>query len=203
MSRKKSLDLGPVLQEQIRRSASELFDARGYSGASIRDIADAVGISSSTMYHYFPNKQAILGEILINFMISYNSVVLPVLRHPDHEPAEKIANLVDVTIRMGDDHRSELRFGKPLRYALDQEMTATVVGMQREVNNALRDVIDEGLDQGVFTVDDASIATMAILDMINGVREWYKPDGRVCLDDLVSQYSDQCLRLLSDSRSRN
>lgn len=51
MARKKSLDLGPVLHEQILRSASTLFDERGYSGASIRDIAAAVGISSSTMYH--------------------------------------------------------------------------------------------------------------------------------------------------------
>ncbi|QRP42953.1 helix-turn-helix domain-containing protein [Amycolatopsis sp. FDAARGOS 1241] len=48
MARKKSLD-GPVLHEQILEEASRLFSERGHGATSIRDIADAVDISSSTM----------------------------------------------------------------------------------------------------------------------------------------------------------
>lgn len=197
MARKKSLDLGPVLHEQILRSASTLFDERGYSGASIRDIAAAVGISSSTMYHHFTNKQAILGEILTNFMLAYNAEALPVLRDQSRDPADRIREIVAITVRMGDEHRSELRFGKPLRYALDAHQIAGVVGMQREMNDAVRQVIEEGCARGEFEIDDAALATMAILDMLNGVREWYRPDGRVDRDTLITQYITQCLRLLS------
>lgn len=197
MARKKSLDLGPVLHEQILRSASSLFAERGYSGASIRDIAKAVGISSSTMYHHFVNKQAILGEILVEFMVSFNAAALPVLRDQSRPPAQRIADMVGLTIRMGDKHRSELRFGRPLRYALAPDQTAAVIGMQREVNDAVRDVVEQGCAAGDFDVADASISTMAVLDMLNGVREWFDPSGRTSLDDLIGHYTDYCLGILA------
>ncbi len=64
MARKKSLDEGRVPREEILQRASLLFFERGYGATSIRDIAEAVGLSSSTMYHHFANKQDVLYAIV-------------------------------------------------------------------------------------------------------------------------------------------
>ena len=42
------------MEARIRTEAARLFYRQGYGSASIRDLAAAVGISSSTLYHYYP-----------------------------------------------------------------------------------------------------------------------------------------------------
>lgn len=45
----------------------DLFSSRGYGGTSVRDIADAAGLSTGNVYHHFPDKEAIFQELLQQF----------------------------------------------------------------------------------------------------------------------------------------
>jgi AcrR family transcriptional regulator len=67
VARKKSLDQGRIPREEILQRASLLFRERGYGATSIQDIAEAAGLSSSTMYHHFANKQDVLYAIVSRF----------------------------------------------------------------------------------------------------------------------------------------
>ncbi len=55
-------------REQILDIAARLIARRGYSATTVRDIADEAGILSGSLYHHFSSKEAILQEILRNFM---------------------------------------------------------------------------------------------------------------------------------------
>ena len=48
----------------ILEKALELFSIRGYSGVSVYDIAEAVGIKAASLYKHFPGKQAIFDSLL-------------------------------------------------------------------------------------------------------------------------------------------
>lgn len=48
---------------EILEAAERIFVAEGYEGATIRKIADEVGVSSTALYMHFPDKSAILLEI--------------------------------------------------------------------------------------------------------------------------------------------
>lgn len=50
----------------ILDAASELFATKGYSATTTRELASAARISQATMYHYFPNKAAILLKLLVD-----------------------------------------------------------------------------------------------------------------------------------------
>ena len=52
----------------------------------------------------------------------------------------------------------------------------------------MRDTIAEGCQAGEFRVADVSLATMAILYMLNGIREWYSPAGRLSRDEVIARY---------------
>jgi len=43
----------------ILRNAKHLFAQHGYSGVSVRDIAGTCGIQAASLYHHFPDKQAL------------------------------------------------------------------------------------------------------------------------------------------------
>ncbi len=51
-------------RRDILDRALELFATHGFTGSSMRDIARAVGVRESALYHHFPNKNAILTTVL-------------------------------------------------------------------------------------------------------------------------------------------
>jgi AcrR family transcriptional regulator len=51
-------------RQALMDSALELFSERGYFGTTLRDIARAVGVRESALYHYFPSKEALFEAIL-------------------------------------------------------------------------------------------------------------------------------------------
>ncbi|MBL8920392.1 MAG: TetR/AcrR family transcriptional regulator [Myxococcaceae bacterium] len=57
-------DEGRDTRREILDRALELFATKGFTGSSMRDIARAVGVRESALYHHFPNKQAILQTVL-------------------------------------------------------------------------------------------------------------------------------------------
>ena len=57
---------GHIRRSEILTAAEKIFVELGYEGATIRKIADAVGLSSTALYMHFPDKGAILHEICRN-----------------------------------------------------------------------------------------------------------------------------------------
>lgn len=53
-----------VTRETIISTARELFRSRGYAGASMNDLADAVGLKKSSLYVRFSNKEALVPAVL-------------------------------------------------------------------------------------------------------------------------------------------
>jgi len=51
-------------RQQIITKAAELFEAQGYEGVGMRDVANHVGISKSALYHYFPGKEALFEGVV-------------------------------------------------------------------------------------------------------------------------------------------
>ena len=202
MARKKSLDDGPVLRGQILEKASGLFYERGYAATSIRDIADAVGISSSTMYHHFANKQDVLHAIVSRFMTDFVDATVPTLRDRTLSPTERIRRAVRLHIEISDDRRPELLVGNPIRYALNPDQKEQGIKLQSAYHDAVRDAIDDGCRSGEFSVRDVSITTMAVLDMLNGVREWFDPGGTLTRAELVGRYTDIVMTILGAQSPR-
>ncbi len=54
----------PVGKERILEIAGQLFMARGYKAVSIRDIAQACGLTNAALYYYFPSKEALFHEVV-------------------------------------------------------------------------------------------------------------------------------------------
>ena len=62
---------------QILSAALELFSHQGYRGTSIRDIAEAAGVSTGNVYHQFPDKEAIFRELLDEYWAAIESPDFP------------------------------------------------------------------------------------------------------------------------------
>jgi AcrR family transcriptional regulator len=197
MARKRSLDDGPQLRELIMEQASQLFYERGFGSTSIRDVAEAAQMSSSTMYHYFTNKQDLLHAIVVRFMTDFVAATTPLLEDASLSPTQRLLEVVRLHIEISDDRRPELLVGNPIRNALEPQQRSDAVRLQYEYQVAVRTMITEGCATGEFTCPDARIATLALLDMLNGIREWFVPGGQLDRDEIVRLYQELALKLLA------
>ncbi len=53
-----------VLRKDIVAAARELFREKGYAGASMQDLADVVGLRKASLYVRFPNKEALVADVI-------------------------------------------------------------------------------------------------------------------------------------------
>jgi AcrR family transcriptional regulator len=67
-------------RQRILDAAGQLFAAKGFEASTTRDIADAAGIASGTLFNYFATKEAILAALVAEALV-------PAHREPDGDTA--------------------------------------------------------------------------------------------------------------------
>jgi len=73
---------------QIVEQATRLFAARGFVGASLQDIAKAVGIRKPSLLYHFPSKDDLRRSVLEQMLEHWNEVVPRILRAATSGPAQ-------------------------------------------------------------------------------------------------------------------
>jgi AcrR family transcriptional regulator len=104
-SARKAKGDGHLRRAEILDAAERIFLAEGYDGATIRRIADEVGVSSTALYMHFPDKAAILSEICertLTLLFDRNTEIAakPI------DPVVRVRRMLDAYIRWGLEHPS-------------------------------------------------------------------------------------------------
>lgn len=53
-----------AMRETLLDGAGAVFSARGYAATGMRELAAALGVSTGTLYHYFPDKKALFDQLV-------------------------------------------------------------------------------------------------------------------------------------------
>jgi AcrR family transcriptional regulator len=67
-------------RRQVLDAALRLFSTRGYRATSVRDVAEAAGVSTGNLYHHFPDKEAIFRTLLDEYHDIVASEQFPLFR---------------------------------------------------------------------------------------------------------------------------
>ena len=180
-------------RDDILRIATELFAERGFNAVGMRAIADAVGIRSSSLYYHFPSKMDILHSIALDATKTFVESQLPRLEG-EGSHAERLTELFAEHVKYFWAHRTEEAVGLRELRELEAERAEEVNTYRRAYQRALMAFVTEGRDLGEFAVDDPRVATMAVLNMINGVNEWYREGGALTIDEVAAAYAQFAVR---------
>ena len=148
MARKKSLTEGIDVAQQILAAAAPLFYERGYDAASIRELALEVGITSSTLYHHFANKQEILYAVIGTFMRDFNATVIPMLRDGRRPPVDRLTDVVRLHLTMSDERRSFLLNANQFRASLNPTQLRHILDLSWEYHDAVKALLSEETPPG-------------------------------------------------------
>lgn len=190
------------MSDHILSTAATLFSVRGYHAVGIRELADAVGLSTSTLYHYYATKQDILFAVINRFLREFTHQLTTGLRDTSAPPRLRLERAVTDHVVLTVTRREELLVGSPVLNALDAEQRARIAALRREYRDAVADVIREGVAAGQFQVADPLLTAMAMLDMLDGIRSWYRSQGALTLAELASHYRELALSLCHSGEAR-
>jgi AcrR family transcriptional regulator len=173
---------------EILKSAAAAFRHRGYHGASVDEIASALEMTKGNLYYYFRNKE----EILFACHDYSNDVLLALLadaQASDAGPDVKLRKLVVDFIHMILDELRGTALTLDLE-ALSPVLLKRVIAKRDRFDHGMREIIQQGIDQGIFRPGDPKMISFAILGAVNWIPKWFDPAGPATSDHIGESFAD-------------
>ncbi|RJQ80146.1 MAG: TetR/AcrR family transcriptional regulator [Desulfobacteraceae bacterium] len=175
------------MKDTIKSVAVDLFFRKGYYATSISDIARGCGIQKASIYYHFPGKE----ELLFSIMQSTMQDLLSSLEN-------HLADASDIEGRMRAAIRSHVSFHlnrqketfiatSELR-GLTEDHLSVIVARRDDYERIFQELIRQGVDQGVYENCDMKILSYAILTLCTAGAFWFRPDGRLSVDEIADIY---------------
>jgi AcrR family transcriptional regulator len=173
--------------QEIFQAAIKVFREKGYNGASLRDIAQEVGLLKGSLYYYINGKEDLLMQIL-TFAIDTVSQRLRLIMQQTTDPIEKarqaVINHVLTVIEFSDAVTVFLNEWK----FLDQEAHRSYFAKIRDYEQLFQSCL-EGASAEVPPCD-LRVAGLTILGMCNSVLTWFNPKGYYSPRQIAELYAD-------------
>ena len=173
---------------EILRSAAAAFSRHGYHGASVEQIARTLGMTKGSLYYYFKDKE----EILF-FCHDYSlDILLELLERVEQGPEatdRKVRSLVVGFVHMLLDELQGTELTHDIG-ALSPRLFRKVTAKRDRFENGVRRLVQQGMDDGVFTTGDAKLVSFAILGAMNWITRWYSPTGSASSRRIAEQFAD-------------
>jgi AcrR family transcriptional regulator len=180
-------------RSDIIQAAAQIFRQKGFHATSMQEIADAVHLQKSSLYHHVPSKQdillAILDQALDLLIADMQSVVdsdLPPedkLRRAVHVYVDRLTEDADLATVLLMEHRS-----------LEPDLKDGHIERRDRYEALWRQLIEEGMHQKVFRQMDSKVAGFALLGVQNWMLTWYRTEGGMQAADLADLFVDVFLK---------
>lgn len=158
-------------KQVIYEEAAKLFQEKGYSAASMRDLADRVNLKASSLYSHIRKKEEILRKICFDnaerFTLGMRKVETEFV-----DPIEKIEALIALHIDIAlEDATSVTVFNDEWKH-LDQPFLSRFLELRRDYEQRFKKIIQEGIEEGDFKPVNPTIALFTILTSIRWLHYW-------------------------------
>lgn len=180
----------------ILSAALRLIAERGYGGTSVRDIAAEAGVQPPTMYAHYPSKEHVLSELIRigheEHFRRFRSALLESQPGPEHQ----IAALVRAHVGMHAEYSMLAVVANSELHALSAAFAAPALELRKQSERTIQEVIERGVQRGVFKVPNTWLAVAAIGAMGLRVAHWYTPEFELGVDRVAEIYVQFAWRLL-------
>jgi AcrR family transcriptional regulator len=176
-------------EAELHATATRLFRQRGYHATSMQDLGEALGMNRGSLYHYINGKDELLWAILNRALDVLEARVLPLL-DADAPPVERLTDAIREHLRVAADHADELSLIQIELRALDRDRQRDLIARRNAYENRWRDAIEAGIADGSLRRFDVRLAGIGILSACNWFTQWYRPDGRLGVDEIADAFAE-------------
>ncbi|GAB4416979.1 MAG: TetR/AcrR family transcriptional regulator [Anaerolineales bacterium] len=177
-----------MTRDDILDAAAQVFRQKGFHGASMADIAEAVKLKKASLYHHVDSKQEMLLALLdraLGMLIEQIGAVAEQELSAD----EKLRQMILVYLKgLADnaDLASVLLFE---HRSLESKQRRKHIPQRDRFEALWRRVLEQGVQEGVFTCSDPALAVRAMMGTLNWTITWFRPSGTNSIEQIADQYA--------------
>jgi AcrR family transcriptional regulator len=193
MARITSADAQRPSRDALVEAAAALFREKGYERTTVRDLADAVGMQSGSLFYHFSSKGEILYEVMRRGIDDLTGAVRLELEACS-DPRDELIIMTRTHLRtlLSNTQASLASLLYEWR-SLPEDQRNQVVQLRDKYESLCRDVMLRAMDQGVVKQGDPKLLVRLWLGAINWTSQWFKGDGDLGIDKLAEEVVDMIL----------
>jgi TetR/AcrR family transcriptional regulator, cholesterol catabolism regulator len=187
--------------DDIVAAAAKVFRTKGYHAATVRDIADEVGILKGSLYHHFESKEALL-YLVVKEPIAQMYRTIAEIAAADQPATEKLRRAIFAHLEAYDRHYPHLFVYLRERESVKRRFREMIGFSPKEYERCWQQILREGIESGEFRADlDIQVASYGLLGMLNWAYKWYDPNGRLNVHQVAEQFTSLALGGLAADES--
>ncbi|MBS9533144.1 TetR family transcriptional regulator KstR2 [Mycobacterium sp. M1] len=176
-------------RDELLQLAAEMMAERGLKATTVRDIADAAGILSGSLYHHFSSKEEMVDEVLrdfLNWLFDRYQQILDT----EANPLERLKGLFLASFdAIEHRHAQVVIYQDEAKRLSGQERFSYVDERNRQQRKMWIDVLQQGIEEGYFRADlDVDLIYRFIRDTTWVSVRWYQPGGPLTGAQVGQQY---------------
>lgn len=194
-------EVAALKRERTIAVAAELFYERGYENTSLDVIAEQMSVTKPFIYAHFTSKAELLAEICARGIASALAALDGVLTSLPGSPSERLAEVGRRFVTAVLQSQRHIAIFAREEKNLESGDFHRISEMRREFDHKLVRLLDEGVAAGDFQIPDTRMAALAIGGMVSWAYVWYRPDGRLTLEQVSGELTGLILGMVGARRS--
>lgn len=174
-----------LVRDRMLEKSAELFCANGFSKTSINDIADALSLKRSSVYHYFQNKEEIIKALFLEEYARRCNELLDLFERKELTALERLVLAVEGAIAQRLRGGSRFLIFDRLEAEVPDDLRVSYNRNRRRILDLYTRLISDGIKSNEFRAVDPQMAAFALIGMSNWTALWYSPRGRMAPNEIA------------------
>src|SRR5271157_2039355 len=188
--------------EDIVSAAAKVFRTKGYHAATVRDIADEVGLLKGSLYHHFDSKEELL-YLVVKEPIAQMYRTMAEIAAADGRATDKLRRAISAHLEAFDRHYPHLFVYLRERESVKRRFREMIGFSPKEYERCWQQILRDGIENGEFRPDlDIRVASYGLLGMLNWSYKWYDPQGRLSVQKVAEEFTALALAGLATKEPR-
>ncbi len=181
-----------LVENELLERAAELFGTRGFNGTTLQDVADTVGLTRATFYHYFDSKEALLAALVEDIAVARATEIKGIRSNPSLSAAIKLAAVTRMMVLNVTSQAARFRLLLQTENELPPDLATKYARGRRETLKELVALFEEGFRSGDLRPMEPHLAAFALLGMCNWTAWWFNPEHQSA-EAVADQFSETAL----------
>jgi AcrR family transcriptional regulator len=176
-------------RSDVRDAALTLFAEHGYRATGIRDIADALGIGTTSVYSHISSKAELLSEAVFSTIEAALAAQADAIASSD-DTVEQLRRVAESLVRLFTRQPKEAIVTTRDFVWLEGDDRGRALALRQQFREQIEALLRRGDEEGRFAVDNSKVAAFAIIEMCEAVPTWFDPGGELSESRVAYLYGE-------------
>ena len=174
-------------KDEIIQTSAVLFQKKGYSAVTMRDIAKAMGIKAASLYNHIKSKQEILSEIIISLAEQFTEQ-MKIIKNSDDNSIDKLKQIVALHVNTTSNNQFGMASLNNDWMHLEAELEY-YLKLRKNYENDFRGIIEDGIQSSELINGNPEVMLFSLLSTLRSLYIWLPKKEDLDIDKFTTELS--------------